>query len=35
MTADHLPFAKLKFKIAASMPDAPQPPRFKVDISQE
>ena len=32
---DHLPFAKLKIKIASSMPDAPKVPVFKINISNE
>jgi len=32
---DHLPFAKLKVKIASSMPDAPKLPTFKVNITIE
>lgn len=32
---DHLPFAKLKIKIAASMPDAPKLPTFKVSLTFE
>jgi len=32
---DHLPFAKLKVKIASNMPDAPKLPTFKVNISTE
>ncbi len=32
---DHLPFAKLKIKIASGMPDAPKVPVFKINISNE
>ena len=32
---DHLPFAKLKVKIASSMPDAPKLPTFKVSVTAE
>lgn len=32
---DHLPFAKLKIKIAAAMPDAPKFPTYKTTLSFE
>lgn len=32
---DHLPFAKLKMKIASSMPNAPKPPVFKTQFTYE
>lgn len=32
---DHLPFAKLKLKIASEMPDAPKMPVFKINLTFE